>query len=56
MSWTESAVRRLAEAGIVARDRVEACATACRGLIVISTLDYLYQRKDAGPRPGPRYK
>src|SRR5262249_2309410 len=29
--WTEAAVRRLAEAGIVARDRVTDCATACRG-------------------------
>ena len=48
LSWTESAVRRLAEVGVVARDRVEACATACRGLIVISTLDYLYQEKTLG--------
>ena len=47
-SWTDAAVRRLAEAGIVARDRVEACATACRGLIVISTLDYLYHEKTLG--------
>jgi AcrR family transcriptional regulator len=47
-SWTDSAVRRLAEAGIVARNRVEACATTCRGLIVISTLDYLYQEKTLG--------
>ena len=48
VSWTESAVRRLAEVGIVARDRVDACATACRGLIVISTLDYLYHEKTLG--------
>jgi AcrR family transcriptional regulator len=47
-SWTDSAVRRLAEVGVVPRDRVEACATACRGLIVISTLDYLYQEKTLG--------
>jgi AcrR family transcriptional regulator len=47
-SWTDSAVRRLAEVGLVARDRVEACATACRGLIVISTLDYLYQETTLG--------
>jgi AcrR family transcriptional regulator len=47
-SWTDSAVRRLAEVGVVPRDRVEACATACRGLIVISTLDYLYQEKPLG--------
>ena len=47
-SWTESAVRRLAEVGAVPRDRVDACATACRGLIVISTLDYLYREKTLG--------
>ena len=29
-------------------DRVDACATACRGLIVISTLDYLYHEKTLG--------
>ena len=50
--WTEAAVRRLAEAGVVARDRVDACCTACRGLIVISTLDFLYKRKAARPGPG----
>jgi TetR/AcrR family transcriptional regulator len=48
LSWTEAAVRRLAEVGLVARDRVDACSTACRGLIVISTLDYLYQEKSLG--------
>jgi AcrR family transcriptional regulator len=47
-SWTDAAVRRLAEVGCVPRNRVEACATACRGLIVISTLDYLYQEKTLG--------
>lgn len=45
---TGAAVRRLAEAGIVSRDRVEACSSACRGLIVISTLDYLYGDKPLG--------
>jgi AcrR family transcriptional regulator len=48
LSWTEAAVRRLAEVGLVARDRVDACSTACRGLIVISTLDYLYHDKTLG--------
>jgi AcrR family transcriptional regulator len=48
LSWTEAAVRRLAEAGLVARDRVDACSTTCRGLIVISTLDFLYQEKTLG--------
>ncbi len=45
---TAAAVRRLAEAGIVTRERVEACCSACRGLIVISTLDYLYSDKALG--------
>ena len=43
--WTEAAVRRLAEAGIVARERIGDCATACRGLIVVATLDFLYEEK-----------
>jgi AcrR family transcriptional regulator len=42
-SLTEAAVRRLAEVEILARPRVEACCTACRGLIVVSTLDFLYR-------------
>jgi AcrR family transcriptional regulator len=46
--WTEAAVRRLAEAGLVARDRLDACCTAFRGLIVISTLDYLFGDKPLG--------
>ncbi len=45
---TAAAVRRLADAGIVSRERVEACSSACRGLIVISTLDYLYGEKALG--------
>jgi AcrR family transcriptional regulator len=48
LSWTEAAVRRLAEAGIVPRQRLDACSTACRGLIVISTLDYLYHDRSLG--------
>jgi AcrR family transcriptional regulator len=48
VSWTESAVRRLAEVGLIARERIDACATACRGLIVISTLDFLYQDRSLG--------
>jgi AcrR family transcriptional regulator len=46
--WIEAAVRRLAEAGIVARERVEACSTACRGLIVVATLDFLYNDRPLG--------
>jgi TetR/AcrR family transcriptional regulator len=46
--WTDATVRRLADARIVARARVDSCATACRGLIVISTLDFLYHEKPLG--------
>jgi AcrR family transcriptional regulator len=48
LGWTEASVRRLAEAGILARDRVDACCTALRGLIVISTLDFLFGDKPLG--------
>ena len=48
LSWTEAAVRRLAEAGLIARNRLDACSTTCRGLIVISTLDFLYHEKTLG--------
>jgi AcrR family transcriptional regulator len=47
-SWTEAAVRRLAEAGLISRDRLDACCAAFRGLIVISTLDYLFGDKPLG--------
>jgi TetR/AcrR family transcriptional regulator len=46
--WTEAAIRRLADAGIIRRDRVEACLTMCRGLLVITTLDFLYGEKPLG--------
>ena len=48
ISWTESAVRRLAEADVVARDRIDACCTACRGLIIVSTLDFIYRDRALG--------
>ena len=48
MGWTEAAVRRLAEAGLVARERLDACCTAFRGLIVISTIDFLFGEKALG--------
>jgi AcrR family transcriptional regulator len=48
LSWTESAVRRLAEAGLIPRDRVDACCTACRGLIIVATLDFLYRERPLG--------
>ncbi len=41
-------VRRLAEDGRIATDRVDACTVALRGLLVISTMDYLYHGADLG--------
>ena len=46
--WTEAAIRRLADAGIICRERVDACLTMCRGLIVITTLNFLYGEKPLG--------
>src|SRR5579883_2511411 len=43
------AVRRLAEAGVIAPENTEAFHSASRGLIVISTMDYLYAGRDLGP-------
>lgn len=48
LGWTEAAVRRLAEAGLVARERLEGCSAVLRGLIVISTLDFLYGERALG--------
>ena len=48
ISWTESAVRRLAEADLVTRDRLDACCTACRGLMLVSTLDFVYRERPLG--------
>jgi TetR/AcrR family transcriptional regulator len=46
--WTEAAICRLVDAGIIRRERVDACLTMCRGLIVIATLDFLYGEKPLG--------
>jgi AcrR family transcriptional regulator len=46
--WTEAAVRRLADAGIIPRERIDACTTMCRGMIVITTVDFLYGDKPLG--------
>jgi TetR/AcrR family transcriptional regulator len=48
MRWMEAAVRRCADAGIIPSDRVDACLTMCRGMIVISTVDFLYGDKPLG--------
>ena len=47
--WIEAAIRRLADAGIIRRERVDACCRMCRGLIVITTLDFLYGEKPLKP-------
>jgi AcrR family transcriptional regulator len=46
--WVEAAIRRLAEAGIIRRDRADTFATIFRGLIVIATVDFLYGEKPLG--------
>jgi AcrR family transcriptional regulator len=45
----EAPVRLLAESGVIARERIDACTTAYRGLIVISTLDFLCHGKELEP-------
>lgn len=40
---TIAAIRRLADAGLIAHERVGAFATACRGMIVIAMMDHLYR-------------
>lgn len=42
-------VHHLAEAGVIDPDRVEAFTTACRGLIVITAMDYLYEGREIEP-------
>src|SRR4051812_12422707 len=39
----DEAVQRLADAGLIAPDRVGACAMACRGMLVITSMDSLYR-------------
>ena len=41
-------MRRLAEADVVARDQIDSCCTACRGLIIVSTLDFIYRDRALG--------
>lgn len=45
----DAIVQRAAEAGVIDPERVEAFATACRGLMVISIMDFLYKSKDLDP-------
>jgi AcrR family transcriptional regulator len=46
--WVEAGIRRLSQAGIIRKKRVDSCTTLFRGLIVISTLDFLYNDKPLG--------
>jgi AcrR family transcriptional regulator len=46
--WLEAGIRRLAEGGLIARDRVDACSAVCRGLVMASTLDFLYHDRPLG--------
>lgn len=45
IGWTRAAVARCAEAGIIAHDRVDALVVACRGVVVVSNIDFLYGGK-----------
>lgn len=45
VGWTKAAIARCVEAGIIAEDRVDACATLCRGMIVVTSIDFLYGGK-----------
>jgi AcrR family transcriptional regulator len=47
-----AAIGRLAEAGLIAPERVGAFATACRGMIVIAMMDYLYRDRHPECTPG----
>jgi len=45
VGWTRAALARCVEAGIIAEDRVDICATICRGMVVVSSIDFLYGGK-----------
>jgi AcrR family transcriptional regulator len=46
----DESVRRLVEAGHVAAERAESFMVACRGLIIISMMDFLYQGDELGEK------
>ncbi len=48
VGWIEAGIRRLAEGDVIARDRVDSCSAICRGLVMASTLDYLYADRPLG--------
>ncbi len=43
------ALRKLADAGVIHPDRVSGCFMACKGQVVVRTLDFLYQGAALGP-------
>jgi AcrR family transcriptional regulator len=43
------AVRRLADAGLVSPERIGDCAQACRGIITMATIEFLYGGGELGP-------
>jgi AcrR family transcriptional regulator len=49
-----AAVQPLVEAGVVAGERGDACASACRALVVHAMMDFLYKGGDLGPGLGHR--
>ena len=48
-------VRRLADSGVIDPTRVEACSQACRGMIMISTLDALFCKRELDPSLADRF-
>jgi AcrR family transcriptional regulator len=42
-------IQVLADAGVIARERIDACTTMYRGLIVVSSLDFLCHGKELEP-------
>ncbi len=46
--WRQAA-RRLAEARVIATERVDACTSCLRGVFMIHMLDFLYRGKDLEP-------
>ena len=49
MSLMAESVRRLVAAGLVAPERAGTFTAACRGLIVISMMDFLFHGEELGP-------
>ena len=43
------AVANLADHGLIEPERVAAMTSACQGIIIVSTIDYLYKQGDLGP-------